>query len=49
MQKTVRSLVKNGKSGSALWYRPDLLTNPMRLAYVIIHHLLYYKKYRQYP
>lgn len=49
MQKTVRSLVKNGKSGSALWYRPDLLTNPMRLAYVIIHHLRYYKKYRQYP
>ena len=49
MQKTVRSLVKSGKSGSSLWYRPDLLVNPMRLAYVVIHHLRYFKKYRKYP
>lgn len=49
MQKTVRSLVKSGKSGSSLWYRPDLLVNPMRLAYVVIHHLRYFKKYKKYP
>lgn len=49
LMKTVKNLVKNGKSGSSLWYRPDLLANPMRLAYVIVHNFRYFKKYRQYP
>ena len=44
--KGVYDLVKSGKSGSSLWYRPDLLANPMRLAYVIVHNFRYFKKYR---
>ena len=48
-QQTVKKLVKNGKSGTSLWYRYDLRTNPMRLAYVTVHNLRYFKKYKRYP
>ncbi len=47
--QTVKSLVKNGKCGSALLYRYDLFLNPLRAAFVSVHNHRYYKKYKQYP
>ncbi len=47
--ETVKALIKKGHAGTALFYRPDLHFNPMRLGYVTVHNLRYHKKYKQYP
>jgi len=48
-EKAVKSLVKQGRSASSLFYARDLKTNPLRLAYVLIHNQRYFKKYKLYP
>ena len=47
--KTVKELVKNRKTTSSLFYRPDLKCNQLRLAYVSVHNHRYFKKYKRYP
>ena len=47
--KTVKALVKQGKTASSLFYSYDLRMNPLRLAYVLIHNRRYFKKYKLYP
>ena len=42
----LKSLVKEGKSRSTLWYGRDL-KNPKRLFYVAVHNVRYYSKYRK--
>ena len=47
--QTVKSLVKVGSAGTAFGYRHDLAANPKRLAYVAVHNLRYFQKYKRYP
>ena len=47
--QTVKSLVKAGSAGTAFGYRHDLAANPKRLAYVAVHNLRYFQKYKRYP
>lgn len=44
--KKARELVKKGRSKTALFYARDMLRDPLRSAYVLIHNAHYYKKYR---
>ena len=47
--QTVKKLVKKRNSASSFFYKYDLRTNPLRLAYVMIHNQRYFKKYKLYP
>ena len=49
IKETVKKLVKSGNCGDPLRYRYDLCMNPMRIAYVIVHRMRYFKKYKRYP
>ena len=40
--------IKEKRITSTLWYAPDLVTNPKRLAYVLMHLKNHYKKYKIY-
>ncbi len=44
----VRSLAKNGKESTTLFYAKDILSNPLRAAYVFIHNMRYFGKYNKY-
>ena len=43
-----KQLVREGKETTSFGYKPDLVTNPKRLAYLIVHMHRYYKKYKTY-
>ncbi len=47
--QTVKTLIKEKKTASSLFYAYDLRMNPLRLAYVTIHNRRYFKKYKMYP
>ena len=44
----VRTLVKNRKESTTLFYGKDILLNPLRAAYVFIHNMRYFGKYNKY-
>jgi len=48
LKEKVRTLASCGKSASSLFYVKDLLFNPMRAAYTLIHNIRYYGKYNIY-
>ena len=43
-----KQLVRVGKETTSLCYKPDIVTNPRRLTYLIVHMHRYYKKYKTY-
>ena len=43
-----KALVRAGKSSSSMWYRYDVLRNPMRIAYLLEHGRRFYQKYKTY-
>lgn len=44
----IKRAIKEKRITSTLWYAPDLVTNPKRLAYVLMHLKNHYKKYKIY-
>ena len=46
--KKARMLVKSGKESTSLFYDKDLFMNPFRTAYVLIHNVRYFGKYKKY-
>lgn len=44
----VRTLAKNGRENTTLFYSKDILLNPLRAAYVFIHNMRYFGKYNKY-
>ncbi len=48
LKSRVKKLVSVGKSATSLFYKKDICTNPLRAAYVLIHNMRYYKKFRIY-
>ena len=49
VMKSVKTLVKKRNTASSFFYKKDLMTNPLRLAYVLVHNQRYFKKYKLYP
>ena len=49
VMKSVKKLVKKRNTASSFFYGYDLRNNPLRLAYVMIHNQIYFKKYKLYP
>ena len=43
-----KSLARAGKAHPSLWYRPDLILNPQRLFYLILHGRNHYGKFKKY-
>ena len=43
-----KALVKAKKSSSSMWYKYDVIRNPMRIVYLVEHGRRYYKKYKTY-
>lgn len=43
-----KALAKEGKAHPSLWYKPDLMFNPKRIAYLIIHGKNHYGKFKRY-
>lgn len=43
-----KALVKAKKSASSMWYRYDVIRNPMRIIYLVEHGRRFYKKYKTY-
>ena len=43
-----KALVRAGKAASSMWYRYDVLRNPMRVLYLLEHARRFYKKYKVY-
>ena len=48
LEEKVRSLVKEGKESTTLFYPRELWQNPLRSAYVLIHNMRYFGKYNKY-
>lgn len=48
LKNKVKTLIKNKKESSSLWYKYDLRLNPKRLAYVLIHLYRHFEKYKKY-
>jgi predicted ATP-grasp superfamily ATP-dependent carboligase len=48
LEEKVRSLVKEGKESTTLFYPRELWKNPLRSAYVLIHNMRYFGKYNKY-
>ena len=48
LKNKVKTLIKNKKESSSLWYKYDLRFNPKRLAYVLIHLYRHFEKYKKY-
>ncbi len=46
LKNRVKALASAGKADTALFYPYDLCTNPLRAAYLFIHNMRYYKKFR---
>lgn len=44
----VRALAKEGKESTSLFYGKDILRRPLRAAYVLIHNMRYFGKYKKY-
>ena len=44
----IRMLAKSGKESTSLFYSRDILANPLRAAYVLVHNMRYFGKYRKY-
>lgn len=44
----IRMLAKSGKESTSLFYSRDILANPLRAAYVLVHNTRYFGKYRKY-
>jgi D-aspartate ligase len=47
-KKAAKKLVSAKKSASTLFYQKDICANPLRAAYVFIHNIRYYRKFRIY-
>ena len=43
-----RQLAREGRETTSFGYRPDLLTNPKRMAYYLVHMQRYFKKFKTY-
>ncbi len=43
-----KALVKAKKASSSMWYKYDVVRNPMRIVYLVEHGRRYYKKYKTY-
>lgn len=48
LKSRIKWLVAHGKESTSLFYKEDLFSNPLRAAYVFIHNIRYYKKFRIY-
>ena len=46
--KEAKKLVKAKKESSSMWYKYDVLRNPMRIVYLMEHGRRFYKKYKTY-
>lgn len=46
--REAKQLVRAKKASSSMWYRYDVLRNPMRILYLIEHGRRFYKKYKMY-
>ena len=46
--KEAKKLVKAKKSSSSMWYKYDVIRNPMRIVYLIEHGRRFYQKYKTY-
>lgn len=47
-KKLVQKLASSGKSCTTLFYKEDLLSSPLRAAYVLVHNMRYFGKYSKY-
>lgn len=46
--KEAKTLAKNGKAKSSLWYSPDCFMNPKRVFFLLAHGFNQYKKFKKY-
>ncbi len=46
LKKRIKALVSAGKADTTLFYPKDIRTNPLRAAYLFIHNMRYYRKFR---
>ena len=46
--REAKQLVRAKKASSSMWYRYDVLRNPVRVLYLLEHGRRFYKKYKTY-